>query len=180
MLEKLNRMMYYDLNLPEKALLEKEKQLGFCEVFNPEVLFLNTPKDLKQLTDGIAVESKNSELLRTAAKKKVLVNPLLVKGFNKDDGLVRAVASGNAMFEIPVFYLVHADPVKRSELIKQLSIFTKKCVKLGARFCLTSRAITVFDLKNPHEMIAIGMTLGLTRDQAKAAISIWPEKWLKE
>jgi len=172
-------MEFIDLHLENASLLEEEKKLGFSSIFTPKTIFLKAGKDTNALHDGFIAESDNSELIRAAAKKKVLINPFALKGFFKDVGLIRAVCEGKAIFEIPLDIFLCSSGARRSKAIREASIFLGKCIKLKAPYCLTTRAKTHFDLKTPFEMAAIATALGLTSDQAKAAASIYPEKWLK-
>ncbi len=172
-------MDFIDLHLENPALLEEGKKLGFGTIFTPKTIFLKTGKDVNSLVEGSIVEGNDSELLRAAAKKKVLINPFVLKGFFKDVGLIRAVSEGKAIFEIPLDIFLCSSGARRSKAIREASIFLGKCIKLKAPYCLTTRAKTHFDLKTPFEMAAIATALGLTSDQAKAAASIYPEKWLK-
>ena len=171
--------MYIDLHLENRSLAEDEKKLGFSIVQTPKKVFLRNPKDFSQLQENSVAESESSDLLRKASKKKLLINPFLVKGLFKDEGLIRCVAEGKAIFEIPVNIFLSSSGAKRAKALREASIFLKKCIKLKAPYCLTSRAKTLFDLKTPFEMAAIGNALGLTRDQAKAAVSFYPGKWLE-
>lgn len=113
------------------------------------------------------MESDNSETLRRAARKGVLINCLQVKNFQKDEGLIRAVAEGESAFEIPFFALLHSTGAQRANLLRKLRFFVKKCLKLNARFVFTLRAQSKFDLKTPREVIAIAQLLGLSKEQAQ-------------
>jgi RNase P/RNase MRP subunit p30 len=112
------------------------------------------------------VESASSELLRKAAKKSVLINCLQVKNFQKDEGLIRAVAEGESAFEIPISVLLHSNGTQRANLLRRLRFFVKKCLKLKAKFVFTLRAKSKFDLKTPREVAAIAQLLGLSKEQA--------------
>jgi len=123
--------------------------------------------------------------LRAAAKRDgglLLVNPLLVPKFQKDDGLVRAIAeaakSAPVAFEIPVKAFLSSKFVYRAKLVAQVRAFLRLCLKLKAPFVFTSRASSQWDLKSPREVIAIGVFYGLSFEQASAAISTTPQKLL--
>ena len=175
---------FTDLHLIDAKLRERSLALGFKKVFSPPTIALAKQNDLQKIKDAktksefgfCAVESINGELLRAAARRGVLVNPLAVKSFGFDEGLVRAVAdaaeAGEASaFEIPLIAFIRASEMRRAKLIAETRLFVKKCVKLKAPFVLVSRAENEFDLKSPRESIAIGETLGLSFEQSARALS---------
>jgi RNase P/RNase MRP subunit p30 len=174
---------FTDLHLSNPSLKEKASALGFKKVFSPPLLVLSKQNDLNRIRDAkknsegglCAVESVNGELLRSAARRGVLVSPLLVRGFGFDEGLIRSVADASAAgeataFEISLFAFVRAAEMQRARLIAETRVFLKKCVKLKAPFALVSRAESVFDLKSPRECVAIGEILGLTFEQSARAL----------
>lgn len=170
---------FIDLHSENAALKEKELALGFARVYSPAVVELKTQKDLMRVQEFVAVESVDGELLRKAVRRaSVLVNPLFVKNFGRDDGLIRAVAESNNVFEIPLRALLEASFVSRAKLFSEVHAFLQKCVKLRARFAFVSRARTEFDLKAPEEIISVGLALGLSREQARFALSETPKDFL--
>jgi ribonuclease P/MRP protein subunit RPP1 len=179
---------FNDLNLASAELESRASELGFSYAKPAFSLSLATAKDLKRLpSTGVnAVESTNSELLRAACKRDaglLLVNPLKVPKFQKDDGLVRAVgeAARNAplAFEIPVRAFLSSKFVYRAKLVSQVRAFLRLCLKFKAPFVFTSGAQTAFELKSPREVIAIGVFYGISPEQASAAISKTPQKLLE-
>ncbi len=179
---------FTDLNLSNAALESRGRELGFSYSKPAALVVIAGQKDLKRLPpSGVnAVESPNSELLRAACKRDaglLLVNPLLVPQFRRDDGLVRAVAeaaeAAPVAFEIPLRPFLSSKFVFRAKLVSQVRTFLKLCLKLKAPFVFTSRAQTAFELKSPRELIAIGVFYGLSFEQASAAISRTPQKLLE-
>ncbi len=167
---------FADLNVSNTAILAKARAMGFSDCRRATVIQLNSQKDLNLLrcSEGglLCVESQNGELLRAACKNKnsALINALAVQGFSRDDGLIRAVAENEKAFEIPLSALVLQKHVFRAKAISQLKEFARRCNKLGAKMVFTSRAKEEWDLKSPREIIAIASLLGLSREQAAAAI----------
>ncbi|MEM0475414.1 MAG: hypothetical protein QW343_01330 [Candidatus Norongarragalinales archaeon] len=175
---------FTDLHLANPALKEKALALGFKQVFSPPLVVLSKQSNLQKISEAkhssesglCAVESANNELLRAAARRGVLVNPFLLRGFGFDEGLIRAVANASeasetSAFEIPLIAFVRAAEMQRAKLIAETRVFLKRCVKLKAPFALVSRAEKEFDLKSPRESIAIGVMLGLSFEQAARALS---------
>jgi len=169
-------MRAIDLNLSNPGLAEKAAELGWSETLAAAVFPAGkTPAKAGEI---VCAESGDTEALRRAAAnpRVALLNPLLVKDFHKDDGLVRAVAEAGKAFEIPVRPLLEKNFVYRAKLMAQLRVFLAKCLKLGAAFVFTSRAQSEFDLKSPQETIALIQALGLSRQQAQYSITKAPEK----
>ncbi|MFH0973615.1 MAG: RNase P subunit p30 family protein [Candidatus Micrarchaeota archaeon] len=180
---------FTDLHLADASLRERALELGFKKAFAPPLVFLDKQSDLQKIREAkrasasadengsglCAVESTNGELLRSAARRGVLVNPLLVRSFGFDDGLVRAVADAAAAgeasaFEIPLINFIRENEMRRAKLMAETRVFLRKCVKLRAPFALVSRAQSVFDVKSPRECVAIGEMLGLSFEQAARAL----------
>lgn len=180
-------MQSFDLNLRNSQLEKQALALGFAKTFTPPAVEIKTQRDLNAIRenkDGFyALESTDSELLRKAAKRahgRALVNAFLVPKFFRDDGLIRVVAETENVFEIPLHYFLHSAHVHRAKLFDEASAFLKKCLKLKAPFVFTSRAESEFDLKSPREIIAVGVCLGLTREQAAFALGEAQARFSKE
>ena len=181
--------MFADLNCSVPSLYQQARELGWTEIRTSIVQSLASQQDLDKLKEKkkfasvpATVESQNPDLLRLAAKKDFvdLINPLLVPGFERDDGLVQIVADEKKVFEIPVAPILHSRHVFRAKLLNQLAAFIKLCRKLDAHFVFTSRAQEIYDLKSPRETMAIASLLGLNREQAKFAISEAAKKVLDD
>ena len=181
--------MFADLNCSVPSLYAEASKLGWTEIRTAIIQPLSSQADLDRLREKkkvadvpAAVESSSSELLRLAAKRDFvdLINPLLVPGFERDDGLVQIVSDEKKTFEIPLLPVLQSKHVFRAKLLNQLAAFIKLCRKLGANFVFTSRAREEYDLKSPREAMAIAQLLGLDREQAKYAIGDAAAKVLVE
>ena len=106
--------------------------------------------------------------------------PLNSPDYWKNDALVMAAVDKNRVFEIPLKPLLHARHAQRAKLVSQLRFFLRKCVKQRARFIITSRAESEYDLKSPREAIALAQLLGLTKEQAQHALSKECERLIRE
>lgn len=173
---------YADLHVNDERLSAKAKELGFFRALVPLVFVLKKGNDADKLSAGLqVVESKSSELLSKAcAKTRVLVNPLGARNFWRDDGLIRAVADNDCLFEIAWSYLLVEGALDKAKRLKRLRDFIRKCLKLKARFVFVSGARSEFDLKSPREIAAIGVLLGLSQEQAQHFLSARSLNFLKE
>ncbi len=157
-------MKPFDANCPAQA-TGKASELGWS-VATPSRLELKSGNDLRLVKTGMSVSSVNGEWLRQAARKNILVDALGVLKFEKDEGLVRAVADSDSVFELPLRPLLHAFGRRRAQLLSAYSKFYVLCQKRGAKVAFTSQAQTDFDVKSPREAVAIWQQMGLKREQA--------------
>lgn len=165
---------YHDLNLTNSALAERAKALGWSSTQTSQVVEVRKLQDIPRESHGlVAVEGTDTELLRQACKRESvsLVNPLKVPKFYRDDGLIRAVAENGKSFELPLAELIRTNYVYRARFLVQARAFLARCVKLRAGVVLTSRAKETYDLKSPREVMALGISMGLSKEQAEYSIS---------
>lgn len=175
---------YADLNVANPQLASFAKSLGWAVVRTARVVDVRVFRDIPQHKQPskpgaerelVVVQGDNTDLLRQAVTRDAvdLVNPTMTREYYRDDGLIRAVATAGKAFEIPLSHLVlNVTFAYRARNLMQLRQFLAKCRKLRAKFVLTSRAKSTFDVKTPRETIAIGTLLGLSREQAEAAITL--------
>jgi len=153
-------MKFYDLNISNTFLAEKERQLGFDKVVSLPV-----------------IEGDERKVVGECKKKKfALVNPLKVKKFYENKLLVKSVIEGNKCFEIPISSFLRVEGVERARLMNRVRLFLKFCLRKKACFVFTSGAMDESELKTPREWIAIGVMLGLDYRQAEYAFSGRVEK----
>lgn len=157
-------MKAYDANCaaPAAALA---RELGWTAA-TPARLELKSGNDLRLVKAGMSVCSVNGEWLRQACRKGILVDPLLVPKFEKDEGLVRAVAETDSVFELPLRPLLHSFGRKRATLLAAYGKFLALCQKRGASVAFTSQAQGAFDVKSPREAVAIWQQVGIPREAA--------------
>lgn len=146
------------------------KELGWS-VATPVRLELKSGNDLRLVKSGMSVFSQNGEWLRQACRKGILVDPVVVPKFEKDEGLVRAVADTQSVFELPMLPLLHSFGRKRAILLAAYAKFFALCQKRGAKVVFTSHAQSHWDVKSPREAVAIWQQVGLTREQVQRIMS---------
>lgn len=135
-----------------------------------KTIFLKTAKDAERISRDCIVQCDNAGLLAGACAKAAFVNPIPARGFFKDEALVRAAADNKCVFVIPLGVIVNSDGSGRARLLRELRFFLRLCLKLKAKFFFTNElSESKFDLKNAREAQAIGVLLGLTLLQARAA-----------
>ncbi len=135
-----------------------------------DALLLKTNRDLERAPRDLILESESLSLLAGACSRGRFVMPLRAKGFFRDDALLAAAEGGGGVFVIPLSALVKSWGSGRQRLLRELRFFLRLCVKRNAKFVLTNDlAESKFDLKGAREAEAIGVLLGLTSLQARAA-----------
>jgi len=147
----------------------KAKELGWT-VTSPARLDLKSGNDLRLVKTGMSVCSVNGEWLRQACRKGILIDALSVPKFEKDEGLVRAVAETESVFELPLRPLLHSFGRKRANLLAAYAKFFALCQKRGAKIAFTSQAHNEFDVKSPREAVAVWQQVGLSREQVQHAL----------
>ncbi len=88
--------------------------------------------------------------------------------------LLAASKERGQVFEMPIRPLLHASPQSRPKMMAAYRSFLSACVKRRIPFVFTNRAEDELDVKSSREIIAIAQFLGLTREQANAAIAETP------
>lgn len=170
------------MNPANPALKATEAMLGYSPAPTAHDIELRSAKEIPTQKQFSAVSSTNAELLVEACRRgtATLVMPLNSPDYWKNDALVMAAVDKNRVFEIPLKPLLHARHAQRAKLVSQLRFFLRKCVKQRARFIITSRAESEYDLKSPREAIALAQLLGLTKEQAQHALSKECERLIRE
>lgn len=155
---------FIDLDLANGALEKKALSLGYFQTCT--------------LTNVVEAPDVEALVRKCKGGNALVVNPLSSRDFYKSAALFGAAREKGLVFEIPISAILASR--ERSKLFFQLRIFLKNCTKRKVPFIFTSRAANEFELKSPREVIAIGQTLGLTYEQAAAALSTVPQELLKK
>lgn len=161
-------MKAFDANCSKQA-AALAQQLGWS-VGTPARLELKTGNDLRLVKPGMSVFSANGDWLRQACRKGILVDPTSVLKFEKDEGLVRAVAETESVFELPLRPLLQAFGRRRAQMLSAYSKFVALCQKRGAKITFTSQAQNVWDVKSPREAIAIWQQINLKRQDVAGVL----------
>jgi len=160
---------FADLDVRFPVRQERMRELGFQDFSVPFVAELAKPGDARRIPPGAGLAvacSPDVELLREAARSsraRLLFSP----AFQPDVGLIREAAEKGKAFELPVSPLLQSAGVHRAMLMGKMRFFARLCLKLGAPIVMVSQARDGFGLKSPREMVAVGQSLGLSRDQAE-------------
>ncbi|MBI5035979.1 hypothetical protein HZC09_01420 [Candidatus Micrarchaeota archaeon] len=159
-------MEYYDWNTQAP---EKSEALGW-KAFKAQKIILKNNSQLKGLPPVCSVCSASSELLRLACRKTKIVDPTMIRGFERDVGLAREATERGAYFEIPLKPILRETGERRARTMQCYREFLALCIKHNARFVYSSQAETNEDVKSVFEAEILLQQLGLTKEHAKAMI----------
>ncbi len=143
---------------------------GFSEAFSPKTIGLNGPRDVSKGVEHVS--SSDAKLLESALKRKegLFANVFPCRGFHKNDAFVALAAERGHAFEIPFSYFLRCNGYKRAALFYRARKFVGKLVKRRVEYRLTSHARDESELRSPRDLIAFGVCLGLSEEQARHAL----------
>ena len=96
---------------------------------------------------------------------------IYLKTYEPDMGLIQKAKEKNSVLLVNLSDVINAEGANRSSLINKLHLFLKLCIKYKVPFVFSFLASNEMEMRTLNEGIAIGVLLGLTRQQAKNAFS---------
>ncbi|ASJ17529.1 ribonuclease P protein component 3 [Thermococcus chitonophagus] len=130
----------------------------------------------------IYVESSDLRVVRYSIERGVdaIISPWAGR---KDQGidhvLARLMARKNVALGFSLRPLLYADPYTRANLLR----FMRKAWELAEKYkimrFITSSAKTKWEVREPKDLMSLGVILGMEMPQAKACLSAYPELLLK-
>jgi len=151
------------------------KTVSYDIVFSPEAKkaaedsgfdIVFTDNDLKIVRGGSL--EKNQKAVRL--KIDLLLDPATPKGMEFDSAVAQ-VAHDNGVtigFSLDNL-LLHENHL--SGLIRNINFVVRLCIKKKADIAIISGAKDKYEVRTPEDLVAIGQLLGLTKPQARWAIS---------
>ena len=101
----------------------------------------------------------------------------------KDSGinhvLAKEAARNNVTIELCLKDLIETKGYLRSKIISQFRDILKLSHKFNFNVIITTGAKTIYDLRTPHDILALIKSFGLTQDEAETALSLTPELIIK-
>lgn len=154
---------FHVLFTPKPTLMNS---LGFKKILSPNDFSEKGEKGKIKLIEG----TNEHEITKGA-----LIFPISGKKLTSDPKMVKTVAEKKAAFEIPFSPIFDMDEDDTATYLRSAKKLLQLCVKYHTLYIITSRARNEYELKTPQDLISFGICLGLTPDQAKSAISEYPE-----
>lgn len=153
-----------------EGLKPKAMSLGFADALTPQTIQLESQGDVNRAREHVS--SSDPKLLEAALKKKrsLFANAFTCRDFNKNDAFVALAVERGHAFEIPFSYFLRREGFKRSVLMHRGRAFLKKLVKKRVQYRITSHARNESELRSPRDLVALGVCLGLTEEQAFHAL----------
>lgn len=118
-------------------------------------------------------EEANRKAVRGNAA--LLLEPLEGGKMSIDSASLQVARDNDVTIGISFRQFLKAGKFKRIRLLVAYRKLVRLCMRMRARILLTSGAENEFELRSPEQLIAFGVFLGLTRQQAKWALSEVPE-----
>lgn len=132
---------------------------------------------LKQKYDVVAVHGGDENVNRMSSrysKVDFIAHPGQIDYVTAKFASERGVA-----IEFNVDAIIHTRGPGRAKIIHMMRENLRLVRKYGTPFILTSSGGELHELKPPRELMAIGMMIGMMREEAKMALSDFPE-WILE
>jgi len=151
---------YYDLlckGKPAKGLEASSAKVEFCK--------------------GGSLE-QNRKIVRK--KCDVLLNPVAIGKQSVDSALLQIAKDNNVTIGISFRQFLECEGNRRAKLISIYQKLVALCLKKGNRILIVSGAETEMEKRQPMQLAALGMLLGLSASQAKWCISKVPEYLIKK
>ncbi len=128
-------------------------------------------KPVKSTKGG--TEEANKKIARS--RTQVLLDPMDSGKMTIDTATLQVAKDNDIAIAVTFRQFLNASKFKRIRLIVAYRKLIQLCLKKKNRIILASGAEDEFELRSPEQLIAFGVFLGLTRQQAKWAISKAPE-----
>lgn len=93
--------------------------------------------------------------------------------------IARACAEKGIAVELRFSNVLNSSGRKRAQILARMAQNVMICRDCGCDIIITSGAIDKYGLRNPRDLMALGIVLGMTYDEAKAAVSLNPQRILK-
>ena len=128
-------------------------------------------KPVKHTKGG--TEELNKKIVRS--RTRVLLDPMDSGKMAIDTASLQVARDNDIAIAVTFRQFLVASRFKRVRLLVAYRKLIQLCLKKKNRVILASGAENDFELRSPEQLIAFGVFLGLTRQQAKWAISKAPE-----
>jgi len=94
--------------------------------------------------------------------------------------IARACAEKGIAVELSFSNVLDSSGRKRSQILARMTQNVSICRDCGCDILITSGARDKYGLRSPRDLIAFGVILGMTTEEAKAAVSNSPKKILEK
>jgi ribonuclease P/MRP protein subunit RPP1 len=139
---------------------------------------------------ALVVVHGGSEKINRAAVEHPRVDVLAHPCGEKGEGglnhvLVRYAAANGVAIDFNLDALIHTRRADRARLLSKMREILRLVRKYHAPMLVTSHAHSLYELRAPREMIALAALIGLSSEEARAALSDFPagimaKRWKKE
>ncbi len=182
---------FYDINgFPEDAISQK---LGWSRVVKPAIIKSKSvqPEARKVRRDAeVVIAAGGAKINRLASEcweVDIIGSPELhdEKDFMHqansgiDYVIARACAERGIAAELNFGNVLNSHGRRRAQILARMAQNVRICRDAGCDLVITSGAIDAYGLRAPRDLMAFGVLLGMSLEEAKAAVSDNPRKILK-
>lgn len=179
-----NKEQIYEL---QREIDRVEKEVKIKIFLGFEARNINELKKLVKLRreyDMLLVRGHDLKLNRAAVRTPE-VDILTHPEFNRKDSglnhvLAREAAKNNVAIEINFRNILINTKATRSLVLKNMMQNVKLCKKYNAPIIICSGAISHWQLRDPKQLISMGVLLGLELKEAKNSLSVVPKKMIEQ
>ena len=179
----LNELGYSGIGIMNHQPFVNEEDISFkgVRIIKGVELKCDNARDLHRATrkyrdhvDVIAVHGGMEEVNRLAVS-----NPLIDMLCHAEEGrtsglnhvLMKFARENDVAIEFNLCNVISQSGIKRSQIIRKLRKNLSLARKFGVKTILTSGASKRLGVRAPRDLIALGMVMGFTREEAVASIS---------
>ncbi len=139
-------------------------------------------KGFKQCKHSLAISrggslDENRRIVRS--KADVLLNPITSGKLTVDSAVVEIAKQRGVTIAIGFSQFLRASSLRRARLISAYGKLIQLCLKMKVRVLLVSDASSEWEARAPEQLIALGVLLGLSEQQAKWSITKVPAALVK-
>jgi len=182
---------FYDLNgFPEKKTYEK---LGWSKVIKPIVICSkNIQQEVRRIrAKADVIIAMGDEALNRMASEcwevDIIGSPEIHNGrdfmHQANSGIDRVIALACAergiAVELNFSNILGSHGRKRAQILSRMAQNVRICRDCGCDMVITSGSRDKYGLRVPRDLMAFGILLGMTTEEARAAVSTNPQKILK-
>lgn len=166
---------------------EISKVKSSIEIFPGVLIQANDPIEMKQIVDKVRehvliviVHGGDYKINRAACenpKIDILAHPEFERIDNGlDDICVRSAATNNVAIQINFKEVLSTYRRPRSHVLDHISQNIRLCTNLKAPLIICSGAHSIWDMRDPRELIALGNVLGMDLGRAFSSLTDVPHK----
>lgn len=139
--------------------MEFDKKLGYNEVY--------LESDFRIVKGGSL--ARNQKAVRS--KIDILLDPTSSRGLEFDSAVAQVAHDNDITIAFSLASILDSKGLDRITLLRNIKFVIQLCKKKGAEVALVTGARDVYGVRDPLDLVSLGIMLGLTRPQAVWSVS---------